>query len=686
MTERQHRTCYSIFGGWQLTPEKNDNRYNSRVPRLSFFIGKGGVGKTTVSAAFALRTARQNPGERVLLLSTDPAHSLADVLELSLKDRPRRIPLTYPGALEAWQVDSVKLFANFLRQHKQSILKIIDSGSIFSREDIEPLIDTTLPGMAEVSALLAIHDALESGKYSRIVVDTAPFGHTLRLFGLPQHFLRFLNFLELAASRDRLLAAHFGGRNKPGAEFGFVFQWRRVVEEVNRALTEDARLFLVTTPEKFSLNESVRCGQELETYSPPLKIVEIVLNRSVRKASECRVCRRRARSTIEAEKFLKKHFPDRPLHIAEDPGVSVVGVAALARFAEHVFSGKAFKWRPSIRKAKPARMKKVEWPALEVPLTLVLGKGGVGKTTISAGLGFNTRKSNKTPVQICSVDPAPSLDDVFQKAIGDTPVAVLGDSKFRASEMDCIAIFTQWAREVRADIERATGTEVSGIHVDLSFERQLLSELLEIVPPGVDEVMAIFRVIDLISNDLIGNGVPEDYLSRRSQRVVIDMAPTGHALELLRMPDRMLAWTRPLLKTLAAHRTLAAAQDAAVKIAGLGQQVRELTTVLKDDARARVHIVLLPELLPDRETERLVADLRRLQLTPKSMFVNRVIFEKDVKDCPRCRKSMQSQQGIMGSLKKKYEGINIYAVRNFPHEIAGKRALAAFTGELWQLA
>jgi arsenite/tail-anchored protein-transporting ATPase len=610
-------------------------------------------------------------------MSTDPAHSLSDILQARLGNRPAAIDLFGRGSLDAWQVDSASLFGKFLRQHKQNILKVIDRGSIFSREDIEPLLDTTLPGMAEVSALLAIQDAVGSGKYSHIVVDTAPFGHTLRLFGLPQQFLRFLNFLELAASRDRVLAAHFGGHSSRGSDFGFIDNWRKVVEDVEHIFDKDARLFLVTTPEKFSLNESVRSTAALKTDSPALEISEIVLNRSVIEPGRCNICRKRARATSDAKRFLKKHFPEQLVHVGEDAGTPLVGVRALSAFADHVLEGKALKFRLPPRKVVDVRLNKVAWPTLTTPLSFVLGKGGVGKTTISAALGVSTRKGKKHPVQICSVDPAPSLDDIFQKAIGDRPVSVLGDPNFRASEMDSFAIFGQWVREVRANIEDATGTEVSGIHIDLSFERQLLSELLEIVPPGVDEVLAIFRILDLLSNDLS---------SGRDQRVVIDMAPTGHALELLRMPDRILAWTRPLLKTLAAHRTLAAARDAAVQIAGLGQQVRELTGLLKDEARARIHVVLLPELLPDRETERLVAGLRTLQLIPKSMFVNRVIFAKDVGKCPQCIRSMQSQKVVIAGLRKKYKGVDIYAVRNFPQEIAGKAALDAFTGELWQVA
>jgi arsenite-transporting ATPase len=671
-THTQHRTCYSIFSGWQLNPCGNDNRYNRPVHTLSFFVGKGGVGKTTVSASYAVRMARQHPGQRVLLLSTDPAHSLSDILQVPLRDEPRKVPLPGASDLRAWQIDAETLFAEFLAEHRQSILQVLDAGSIFSRDDIEPLLNTTLPGMAEVSALLAIHRALDSGEYFHIVVDTAPFGHTLRLFGLPQHFLRFLNFLELAASRDRVLAAHFGGTANRRTEFSFIELWKKIVRDVENALIENAKLFLVTTPEKFSLNESVRCADELRTYSPPLEMAEIVLNRCVLQTHDCGSCQNRLRATKAARRFLNKHFPLQRLHLGEDPGLPLVGITALTKFGDHVFAGRELKLPSAGAKLRPVRLEKVKWPALDVPLTFVLGKGGVGKTTISAALGFTTRKRKGHAVQICSVDPAPSLDDIFQKAIGDDPVPVLGDANFLASEMDSAVIFARWVRDLKADIESSTGADVSGIHIDLSFERQILSALLEIVPPGVDEVLAIFRILDLLVD--------------RSQVVAIDMAPTGHALELLRMPERILAWTRPLLKTLATHRTLAAARDAAVKIAGLGQRVRELTGLLKDSKSTQIHVVLLPELLPDHETERMISSLRTLHLTPKSMFLNRVIFAKDVVRCQRCRRSFQSQQKMITAIKKKFADVEMYVVHEFSTEIAGKTALGRFTGELWQLA
>src|SRR6202008_1796190 len=118
--------------------------------------------------------------------------------------------------------------------------------------------------------------------------------------------------------------------------------------------------------------------------------------------------------------------------------------------------------------------------------------------------------------------------------------------------------------------------------------------LLDIVPPGVDDVFAVFRILDMLS----GRGL-----------LLIDMAPTGHALELLRTPERIAQWSRLLLKTLAPHRTLPFAQEAAAEIAGIGQRVRHLVAMLRDVRRSQVWPVMLAEPLPDRETGRLLRQL-----------------------------------------------------------------------------
>src|SRR5579872_288825 len=110
----------------------------------------------------------------VLLLSTDPAHSLSDISGQALADQPEKLSLAPKARLAVWQVDAEKQFRAFLSQHEEKLLSILETGSIFSRSDIEPLLETTLPGMAEMAALLAITAALASSKYDQIVVDTAP--------------------------------------------------------------------------------------------------------------------------------------------------------------------------------------------------------------------------------------------------------------------------------------------------------------------------------------------------------------------------------------------------------------------------------------------------------------------------------------------------------------------------------
>ncbi len=626
-------------------------------------IGKGGVGKTTVSSALALYLGTKNLRAKILLLSTDPAHSLGDILETKLDDREKK--LRTRGLVYARQLDAGQAVKTFLDAQRDGILRILEGGSLFTREELEPLLDCALPGMAEVAALLAIHDLLESD-YDEVVLDTAPMGHTLRLFELPSHLERFLRLLEVAASRDAVLAAHFGGHATGNP---YLAHWQRMVGQVSGALgREQAKLILVTSPEKFSLNESVRAREQLRKAPVPLEVDEIVLNRAVSRPGKCTRCKTQAEHTREAKRFLQREFAEVPLREAEDPGAPILGGEALLAYAKHVFEGAVL--RRSV--ARPVRMaefdlKPLDWPALEVPLTLTLGKGGVGKTTISAGMAFHSRRKEKEiPVAICSIDPAPSLDDVFQSDVRNQLQPVLNDAKLTAAEIDAVAEYERWAEEMRQKVEGATSTEVRGVHLDLSFERDLFLAVLDVVPPGVDEIFACLRILELVD---------------RGGRAQIDMAPTGHALEVLRTPARLLGWTRVLLKTLAHHRTLPIARDAAVEIATLSQRVRELAATLGDPRRSRLWIVMLAEPLPDHETRRLLSALQEMKTSIAGIFVNRVLLGAE--SCARCKRKQSWQKATLARVRKLR--LPILIVPEFDKEIAGKRGLEQLTKTLWQL-
>ena len=655
---------------------------------LTFFIGKGGVGKTTVSAAYAVYLAKKYPRKKFVLISTDPAHSLADVFELKISKELQKIPGL--SNLHVWQVDAEGRFQEFLQEYREEIAELIESGTFLSREEVESFLQTTLPGLAEMSALLTIHDLLQSGKYDEIVVDTAPIGHTLRLFRIPDQLARFLEFLELSGKRDAVLAAHFTGvttqRRIPVLE-----QWGQVLTDLRHALSQKgSRLVMVTSAEKFSLEESKRTAAQLKKDSD-VRISTLVLNRVVRKVGRCPLCKLQAKRTQAALQFLRRSFRNTPIEIGEDPGGPILGVTALKVFGKHLFEGqklgpaKLFASRGRTKFSEPEFVP-AEWPSDLSELTFTLGKGGVGKTTVSSGLAFTLRKRHKgTPVLICSTDPAPSLDDVFAQKIGGEPVSVLQDGKFTACELDATAEYRRWSERLKQQLSESLQIQQGGLHVELSFEHEMMAALLDIVPPGVDEVFAIFKIFDL--------------LAVRGQSVVIDMAPTGHALELLKTPERLIIWSRLLMRSLAAHRELPIAQDLAVEVASIAQRARELVQMLKDRKRSRIFVVMLPEPMPDQETRRLLGDLKALGLYPQALFVNRVLFPEDAKGCTRCETAYGWQLATLASQAVTWKSFHpnnpkagllgtsglCYAVREWPAEIAGKRGLEMLTKQLWQL-
>ncbi len=655
-----------------------------REPKLTFFLGKGGVGKTTVSTAYALHSSSR-AGSSIVLISTDPAHSLADVLDVKLKPGPHAIRTGSRGKLSVWQVDAGTRFQEFLDDYRGAITQLMEQGTFLSRKEIESFLETALPGLAEVSALLTISDLLESAKFDEIVVDTAPIGHTLQLFRIPNQLARFLDFLELSGRRDQVLAEHFGG-SAAARRPQVLDQWDAVLSSLRRSLSsEQAKLVMVTSTERFSLEEASRTARMLEEDSEA-EIAEVVINRAVTRNSICKRCHDRFRLYEAASKFVAHRFPNAELRVGEDPGAPLIGIENLRAFGEQVYGtargsrgengtaagrrGLAALRLKSVRpkKAGEVTLHPTDWPDSKTQLTLTLGKGGVGKTTISGGLAYTHRQRHpRTNVLICSTDPAPSLDDLFEQNVGPVPKPVLHDKQFQAVEVDSTAEYVAWSRKVKQVIAQSLQVQQGGLHVELSFEHEMLSALLDIVPPGVDEIFAVFKLLD--------------FIEAHNLALVVDMAPTGHALELLRTPERLVVWTRLLLKSLSAHRRLPLAQELAVEVASISQRARELAQLLKDRKRASVFVVMLAEPLPDRQTGRLLASLDDLGLEPAAIFVNRLLPDQNGK-CPRCRLAREWQLATLSglSLDRKYFG-----VPDFSDQISGEDGLDRLTKRLWEI-
>ena len=169
--------------------------------RLLFFGGKGGVGKTTCAAAAALRYARRSPQGSFLLVSTDPAHSLAD----SIGD------FQPPANLKILEFNAQDSLETFKTRHRGKFAEIAARGTFLDEKDIRRILDLSLPGLDELMALLAIAGWAETRAYGLIVVDTAPTGHTLRLLTTPELIRGWLKALDALLAKHRFMQQRFRG-------------------------------------------------------------------------------------------------------------------------------------------------------------------------------------------------------------------------------------------------------------------------------------------------------------------------------------------------------------------------------------------------------------------------------------------------------------------------------------------
>ncbi|GHC70980.1 arsenic-transporting ATPase [Nocardiopsis terrae] len=236
----------------------------SGPPPIVFFGGKGGVGKTTMAAAYALRLADE--GLRTLLVSTDPAHSLGDALDVPLGDRPVRVVEN----LWAREPDAEAALRRRVRQ-------ISDDAGAALPSEILPAVSRHLehaaagPGMAESALADLLMDAMEEvpGTWDRLVVDSAPTGHLLRLLHLPELLAPWVQGLvrqrERAVDADRFAVGVVGGSQEDGDDplLERLHARRRKLDRAARRLREEAEVRLVLVPRRMVLAETDRAAGEL---------------------------------------------------------------------------------------------------------------------------------------------------------------------------------------------------------------------------------------------------------------------------------------------------------------------------------------------------------------------------------------------------------------------------------------
>ena len=247
--------------------------------RVLLFTGKGGVGKTTTSAATAALAARS--GLKTLVLSTDPAHSLADALDVELGHEPTEIPLEGTAGLYGQQVDTQRAFEDSWREVQHYLREVLEQGGVDPLEAEEL---TVLPGADEVLALLELRAQVESGRWDVVVVDCAPTAETLRLLALPGALGWYMERVfprerRVVRSLRPVLSQLAGLPMPPDKVFAAVERLHAELAAVQSLLTDPAvsSVRLVLTPEAVVVAEARRTLTSLSLYG--YRVDGVVANR-----------------------------------------------------------------------------------------------------------------------------------------------------------------------------------------------------------------------------------------------------------------------------------------------------------------------------------------------------------------------------------------------------------------------
>lgn len=308
-----------------------------RELRVLLHTGKGGVGKSTVAAATAVAAAAA--GRRTLLLSTDPAHSVADILGLPLSGDPTPVP----GADGLWaaQVDVRGRFEQAWSSIREYLTRGLAAGGL-SQVQAEEL--TVLPGADEIIALLEVADHAAAGRFDAIVVDCAPTGETLRLLALPETVQLYAD--RLMSLPSRLLrglgqgwSGLLGGRPTGLPDRDAVLDLLDRLRRVRQLLTDPERagVRIVLTPERVVVAEARRLRTGLALHGYPLD--GVVVNRVLPLDAGGELLSGWVRAQGEALALIEESFGDVTRWPVGWAATEPVGVLELQDLAVQLFDG-----------------------------------------------------------------------------------------------------------------------------------------------------------------------------------------------------------------------------------------------------------------------------------------------------------------------------------------------------------
>jgi arsenite/tail-anchored protein-transporting ATPase len=627
--------------------------------RFSFFAGKGGVGKTTCAVARARELAAA--GTRTLVVSTDPAHSLGDALGIALGAAPRRVA----ARLDAVELDADRALAGWVGARRATLREIVARGTFLDDDDVDRFMDLSLPGVDELVGLVELSRLARAGAYQAVVADTAPTGHTLRLLAMPAMLARVAEVLDDMQAKHRVIGEALGGRHRADRADQLIDDVAAEAAELGVLLRERARFSWVTLPEELAVRETEDALAALARER--LVVDEIVVNKLTPAGPPCTLCDPRRAEEARCVDELRALAAGRPLRLIDfrETGEQETGnrEQGTAGRPKRTLRGSPFSASGFLFTSSSVSLD----VAASVRLLFFGGKGGTGKTTLAAATALAVARAHpERRVLVLSTDPAHSLGDALGCALGDDERAVPGaPPNLRARELDADHAFAARRDRYRDAVDELFDRLRGSSRFDAAFDRKILQDLIDLAPPGIDELFAVLTVMDALD-------------ARAHDLVVIDTAPTGHALRLLAMPAAAQEWVRALMQLLLKYRDVAGLGRVAGDLVDLARGLRGLTATLADGERARFVAVTRAAALDRAETARLARALDRLHVRLSAIVVNAVTGG----ECARCVRAATVEAAELAALGAAVKDRAILTAPAVAPPPRGASALAAFAARL----
>jgi len=561
-----------------------------KLPKFIFFTGKGGVGKTSMSCAISLALAKK--GKKVLLISTDPASNLDEVLETKLKSTPTKIENV--ENLEAMNINPVVAAHEYKQKMTEPFRGVLPPAAIEQMEEqLSGACTVEIAGFNEFSKYVGDINICE--KYDHIVLDTAPTGHTLRLLKLPS---AWNSFIEDNTTGSSCLGAVSGlSENKK--------LYENVVDNLKNP--NKTLLILVSRAEKLSLFEASKASKELASQG--IKNQHLIINGLFNSKDRDKTAKIFEKQSIDALENIDNNLLSLEKTVIGFYPNGAVGIEAL----EDIIQNKNPKIIEDVKIKLQNNLENIlkdnySWDSLisdfekdKNGLIMTMGKGGVGKTTIASNIALSLAKKGHK-VLLSTTDPAAHLEYVAKES-----------DNLSIEKIDPILETKKHINEVISQNEGKISDE----------DMALLKE--ELSTPCIEEI-AVFKAF------------AKTVAKAKDCFVVLDTAPTGHTLLLL---DASEAYHKEVLKN----------QNGILE-----EELTSLLPLIKDQKYTKILLVTLAEATPTHEAKDLQEDLKRAGITPFAWVVNRSFVLTNSANNLLCQKALNEIkyiQEIKNSLSSK---------------------------------